>query len=126
MELIWYTQPAGPRTHQARSISESDSVDLARVASALTKLSDAFEILDSKNSLQTFYYLGLGLKTVSIDSAGEIVIRFAQLDQLRQQAAGSGYEYERLLRLARAQAWQDGLEPLRRGWVELEGLRAVV
>jgi hypothetical protein len=126
IELIWYPQPASPKTYQARSVSESGAVDLATVASALAKHSEAFEILDAQNLLQFFYHRGLGLKTVSIDSAGETVVRFTQLDQLRQQSAGSSYEYERLLRLARAQAWQDALEPLRRGWVELDGLRAVI
>jgi hypothetical protein len=100
-------------------------VDLPLVASQLAKICIAFEILDQTSRSQIYFHRGLGLKTIQIDDAGEPVIRFSQLDLIYQQAAGSAYEYERLLRLARAQAWQDVLEPLRRGWAALDGLREV-
>ena len=123
IEPIWYTQPASPKTYQARTASNLSKIDLPILASELAKLSIAFEITDGLS--QIFYHRGLGLKTISLDDAGEPVIRFAQLDQISQQAGGSSHEFERLLRLARAQAWQDVLEPLRRGWVALDGLREV-
>ena len=125
IDLIWYTQPSSPKTYQARATYDLTGVDLSSLASQLANLSLAFEIFDSEASVQIFYHRGLGLKTIQLDDAGEPVIRFAQLDMIQQQAAGSSYEYDRLLRLARAQAWQDVLDPLRRGWVALDGLRDV-
>lgn len=125
IELIWYTQPSSPKTYQSRTHEELTQVDLPLVASQLAKVCIAFEILDQTSRSQIYFHRGLGLKTIQIDDAGEPVIRFSQLDLIYQQAAGSAYEYERLLRLARAQAWQDVLEPLRRGWAALDGLREV-
>ncbi len=125
IELIWYTQPSSPKTYQARSSGDFAGKDIPELASELAKFCIAFEILDGESLNQIFYHRGLGLKTIQLDEAGEPVIRFAQLDLIHQQASGSSHEYERLLRLARAQAWQDVLEPLRRGWVALDGLRDV-
>lgn len=125
IELIWYTQPASPKTYQARTSECPEDADLTLLASNLAKCTLAFEIADGTSCSQIFYHHGLGLKTVQLDQAGEPVIRFGQLDLIRQQSGGSSYEYDRLLRLARAQAWQDALDPLRRGWVALDGLRNV-
>ncbi len=93
------------------------------MASELSKITRAFELETPRESI--LYTQGLGLKLLQRDESGDFVIRFGQLDEIARVAAGNRQDYERLLRLARGQAWLDALEPLRAGIAALEGLRRV-
>ena len=122
LELRWFTQPANPRTFQSKS-STSSQLPIHELAAELANISLAFELESPQESI--LYSKALGLKLLHRDESGEFVIRFGQLDEIARVAAGNRQEYDRLLRLARGQAWLDVLEPLRAGSVALEGLRRV-
>lgn len=126
LSLRWFTQPANPKFFQARVITELGDDQVQEIAFALSKICDAFEItqLSSESSLYLFD-ARLGLKHISLDQAGEPVLRVGHIQQLINQSGGSIRELERLLRLSSAQAWLDLLEPLRAGKMPLEGLRRV-
>ncbi len=126
LSLRWFTQPANPKFFQARFITEFDDDQVQEIAFALAQICDAFEItqMSSESSLYLFD-AKLGLKHISLDQAGEPVLRVGQIQRLIEQSGGSIRELERLLRLSSAQAWLDLLEPLRAGKMPLEGLRRV-
>ncbi len=126
LSLRWFTQPANPKFFQARVISELSDQQGQEIAFALSKICDAFEItqMSSESSLYLFD-ARLGLKHISLDQAGEPVLRVGHIQLLIQKSGGSMRELERLLRLSSAQAWLDLLEPLRAGRMPLEGLRRV-
>lgn len=126
LSLRWFTQPANPKFFQARVITEFDDDQVQEIAFALAQICDAFEItqMSSESSLYLFD-AKLGLKHISLDQAGEPVLRVGQIQRLIEQSGGSIRELERLLRLSSAQAWLDLLEPLRAGKMPLEGLRRV-
>ena len=126
IELRWFTQPANPKTFQARTICELADLVVDQLAQELSKVTNAFEITQA--SVEASLYLfenKLGLTQLALDQAGEPVIRLGQLNQLIKRSEGSLGELERLIRLASAQAWLDRLEPLRAGKMALEGLRQV-
>lgn len=126
VELRWFTQPANPKTFQARTICELDDLLVDQLALALSNFANAFEITQA--SVEPSLYLfehKLGLTQLALDQAGEPIMRLGHLNQLIRRSEGSLGELERLIRLASGQAWLDRLEPLRAGKMALEGLRRV-
>lgn len=124
--MRWFTQPASPKTFQARTICELGDSTVDRLALELANLACAFEITQASAEASLYLYeQRLGLTQLSLDQAGEPVIRLGHLTQLIRRSEGSLGELERLIRLASAQAWLDRLEPLRAGKMALEGLRQV-
>jgi chromosome condensin MukBEF ATPase and DNA-binding subunit MukB len=126
VELRWFTQPANPKTFQARTVCELNDLVVDQLALELSKLAIAFEITQA--SVESSLYLfeqKLGLTQLALDQAGEPYIRLGHLSQLIRRSEGSLGELERLIRLASAQAWLDRLEPLRAGKMALEGLKRV-
>ena len=126
IEVRWFTQPASPKTFQARTVSELGDSTVDRLALELANLACAFEITQASAEASLYLYeQRLGLTQLSLDQAGEPVLRLGHLTQLIRRSEGSLGELERLIRLASAQAWLDRLEPLRAGKMALEGLRQV-
>ena len=126
IELRWFTQPANPKTFQARTTCELDDQVVNDLALQLSKLTIAFEITQA--SVEASLYLfeqRLGLTQLALDQAGEPYIRLGHLSQLIRRSEGSLGELERQIRLASGQAWLDRLEPLRAGKMGLEGLQRV-
>lgn len=126
VDLRWFTQPANPKTFQARTICELEDQVVNDLALQLSKLAIAFEITQA--SVEASLYLfehRLGLTQLALDQAGEPYIRLGHLSQLIRRSEGSLGELERLIRLASGQAWLDRLEPLRAGKMGLEGLQRV-
>lgn len=126
LETRWFTQPANPKTFQARIVCELTDAVVDDLACQLSPLALAFEITQA--SVEASLYLfeqKLGLTQLALDQAGEPYLRLGHLTQLIRRSEGSLGELERLLRLVSAQAWLDRLEPLRAGKMVLEGLRQV-
>jgi len=126
VELRWFTQPANPKTFQARTICELDDQFVDDLALELSRLTIAFEITQA--SVEASLYLfehKLGLTQLALDQAGEPYIRLGHLSQLIRRSEGSLGGLERHIRLASGQAWLDRLEPLRAGKMALEGLKRV-
>jgi hypothetical protein len=122
----WFTQPANPKFFQSRVIAEIGDTEVQDIAFMLSHVCDAFEITQMSSEPSLFVFEArLGLKHMSLDQAGEPVLRVGHIQQLIDQSGGSMRELERLLRLSSAQAWFDLLEPLRAGKMPLEGLRRV-
>ncbi len=126
LDLRWFTQPASPKSFQARTICELDDCVVDRLATSLSDLSLAFEITQASADAKLYLFeQRLGLTQVSLDQAGEPTIRLGHLNQLIRRSEGSLGELERLLRIASAQAWLDRLEPFRAGKMAIDGLRQV-
>lgn len=126
LETRWFTQPANPKTFQARIVCELTDAVVDDLACQLGLLALAFEITQA--SVEASLYLfeqKLGLTQLALDQAGEPYLRLGHLTQLIRRSGGSLGELERLVRLVSAQAWLDRLEPLRAGKMALEGLRQV-
>lgn len=126
LAVRWFTQPASPRTFQARSNGELSDLQVEQLAFDLSQTCVAFEITQSSSDPALFLFDGnLGLTRLALDQAGEPVFRLGQVEHFLERSNGSLKEFQRLLRVSSGQAWLDRLEPLRAGSLGLEGLRKV-
>ena len=110
----WFAQPALPSTYQLQTSFRTPSVVCADLASQLFKRGVICEIEGRGAEDERFLvHPRLGIHRQSIDSAGEQVIRFGQLQSFISQSQGNMAEFARLIRMAEGQAWLDVFEPLR-------------
>lgn len=110
----WTPQPHTPGAHQARFTASLTDTQVSQLASELSRLGIAFEILNhSQESSLILCHPGLGLKRLAIDLSGEVVLRVGQMERIIREAEGSSRELERLLRVETGTAWFDLLEPYR-------------
>ena len=124
---MWFTQPAQLGSFQARSSAEIDSQRISELASALSRLVDAFEISHFSDESSLFIYVrGIGMKCLAIDNSGEITLRVGQVQRMVRQANGNMAEFERLLRLEQGVSLLDALEPFRRSIASVEMLPRAV
>jgi hypothetical protein len=69
---------------------------------------------------------GLGVRQISLDQAGEPVIRHSRLEKLILESNGNVQELRRSLRVEQGLPWLDLLEQYRKSEIRVEGmLRAV-
>jgi hypothetical protein len=126
LSVRWFTQPANPRTFQARTNGLLSDAEAQQLSFDLMKHCLAFEVSQFSSDPSLFMFeTRLGLIQLGLDQAGESVLRLGHLELLLQRSNGSLKEFERLLRVSSGQAWFDLLEPLRAGKFVLEGLRNV-
>ena len=108
LRLTWKPQPYQPLGHQT---SFELDVDGAEIASRLARIGCIFEV--EGESERFLHHPGLGIKRQQLDEAGEVVIRFGQLQKELGESNGNLQELQRRLRLLEGQAWLDLLEPYR-------------
>lgn len=126
LSVRWFTQPANPRTFQARTTGLLSDGEAQQLSFDLVKHCQSFEISQFSSDPSLFLFEArLGLIQLALDQAGEPVLRLGHLELLIQRSNGSLREFERLLRVSSGQAWLDLLDPLRAGTFALEGLRNV-
>jgi hypothetical protein len=117
----WFAQPAFPSTYQLQTSFKCPAGVSADLASEFFRRGIVCEI-ESRGAESERYLVHprLGIHRQSIDSAGEQVIRFGQVQSFISQSQGNMAEFARLIRMAEGQAWFDVFEPLR---VLPEGVR---
>ena len=110
----WFAQPALPSTYQLQTSFKCPAGVCADLASEFFKHGIVCEI-ESRGAENERYFVHprLGIHRQSIDSAGEQVIRFGQVQRFISQSQGNMAEFARLIRMAEGQAWFDVFEPLR-------------
>lgn len=108
LRASWKPQPFQPSGSQA--FFEA-SVDPSEIAVKLARISVVFEV--EAEDERYLHHPGLGLKRQQLDAAGEVVVRFGQLQRELVESAGNHQEFQRRLRLLEGQPWLDLLEPYR-------------
>jgi hypothetical protein len=110
----WFAQPAVPSTYQLQTSFRCPPGVCADLAAEFFKQGIICEI-ESRGAEDERYLVHprLGIHRQSIDSAGEQVIRFGQVQSFISQSRGNMAEFARLIRMAEGQAWFDVFEPLR-------------
>lgn len=105
---IWKPQPFQPKGLQARFQLDAEAAD---ITSQLAKTGCVFEV--EGDSERFLHHPGLGIKRQQLDEAGEVLIRFGQLQKELGESNGNFQELQRRLRLLEGQPWLDLLEPYR-------------
>lgn len=97
------------------------------LASSFAKQPVVFEInLFGGEPLLIVGHPGLGIRQVTLDQAGEPVIRHSRLERLLVESNGNVQELRRSLRLEQGLPWLDLIEHYRKPELRIEGmLRAV-
>ena len=110
----WFAQPAVPSTYQLQTSFRCPPGACADLVAEFFKQGIICEI-ESRGAEDERYLVHprLGIHRQSIDSAGEQVIRFGQVQSFISQSQGNMAEFARLIRMAEGQAWFDVFEPLR-------------
>ena len=110
----WFAQPAVPSTYQLQTSFRCPPGACADLVAEFFKQGIICEI-ESRGAEDERYLVHprLGIHRQSIDSAGEQVIRFGQVQSFISQSRGNMAEFARLIRMAEGQAWFDVFEPLR-------------
>ena len=123
----WFSQPSGPNSFQFRVSGRLSVGEAQTLASSLARQPVVFELnVFGEEPLLIVGHPGLGVRQISLDQAGEPVIRHSRLEQLMLESNGNVQELRRSLRVEQGLPWLDLLEQYRKSEMRVEGmLRAV-
>lgn len=123
----WFSQPSRPSSFQFRVSGRLSTGEAQTLASTLAKQPVVFELnIFGDEPMLIVGHPGLGVRQISLDQAGEPVIRHSRLDRLILESEGNSQELKRLLRIEQGLPWLDLLEQYRNSEMRIEGmLRAV-
>lgn len=108
LRATWKPQPYQPNGHQTSFELDTEA---AQISSQLARIGCMFEV--EGDGERYLHHPGLGIKRQQLDEAGEVLIRFGQLQKELGECGGNFQELLRRLRLIEGQPWLDLLEPYR-------------